>query len=172
MYFSNRRLFPVYWAGLSITVLFIDFITGPVIDFPITYILPVGLTAWYSRYGWGVLYGIILPLIRCYFVTIWAEPWTLTHITINAAIQIVVLAIFALLIAKISERKEALEQEVKILEGILPVCAFCKKIRDDDGWHSMESYITKHTEAMFSHGFCPECGEKHYGKFMIKNKKE
>jgi CheY-like chemotaxis protein len=52
--------------------------------------------------------------------------------------------------------------EVKVLRGILPICSYCKKIRDDkDYWHSVEGYISNRTDAQFSHGFCPECFEKH-----------
>jgi hypothetical protein len=50
------------------------------------------------------------------------------------------------------------EGEVKTLSGLLPICASCKKIRDDKGnWKQMESYIHKHSEAQFSHGLCPDC---------------
>lgn len=75
------------------------------------------------------------------------------------------------------EREAALEQairerdaalaEVKTLHGILPICAFCKSIRDEHGtWLPMETYVSRHSPARFSHGFCPSCGEKHYGEFL------
>src|ERR1035437_10335915 len=52
--------------------------------------------------------------------------------------------------------------EVKELRGILPICSYCKKIRDDkDYWQSVEGYISHHTGSQFSHGICPECYEKH-----------
>ena len=77
------------------------------------------------------------------------------------------------IIYDISERKEyerereqliaKLEQalvEIKTLRGILPICASCKKIRDDKGyWNQIETYISHHTEAEFSHGICPECAK-------------
>jgi hypothetical protein len=48
--------------------------------------------------------------------------------------------------------------EVKVLKGLLPICATCKKIRDDKGyWNQLESYIDKHSEARFTHGICPDC---------------
>lgn len=54
--------------------------------------------------------------------------------------------------------------EVKQLSGLLPICASCKKIRDDQGyWNQIESYIHKHSEAKFSHGMCPECSDRIYG---------
>lgn len=53
--------------------------------------------------------------------------------------------------------------EIKVLRGILPICMFCKKIRDDSGyWRQLETYISEHSEAMFSHGLCANCAEKHY----------
>jgi hypothetical protein len=57
--------------------------------------------------------------------------------------------------------KAALEvalQQVKTLQGLLPICASCKKIRDDGGyWHQVESYIRDHAGVEFSHSICPEC---------------
>jgi hypothetical protein len=57
-------------------------------------------------------------------------------------------------------------QRMKHLEGILPICASCKRIRDEKGdWHQMEAYIDARSEATFSHSICPECGEKLYPEF-------
>ncbi len=50
------------------------------------------------------------------------------------------------------------KQEIRTLRGILPTCAHCKRIRDEQGaWHTLESFVTEHTEARFSHGICPDC---------------
>ncbi|MEN8143230.1 MAG: response regulator, partial [Thermodesulfobacteriota bacterium] len=52
---------------------------------------------------------------------------------------------------------------VKTLSGMLPICASCKKVRDDKGyWNQIESYITNHSEAEFSHGICPDCVKEIY----------
>lgn len=57
---------------------------------------------------------------------------------------------------------------VKRLTGMLPICASCKKIRDDKGyWSQVESYVSEHTEAVFSHGICPECAKKLYPEFDL-----
>jgi AmiR/NasT family two-component response regulator len=53
--------------------------------------------------------------------------------------------------------------EVRTLTGMLPMCVFCKRIRTDEGyWQAVDAYICSHTEALVSHGFCPECAAKHY----------
>jgi hypothetical protein len=62
---------------------------------------------------------------------------------------------------------EAALAKVKLLEGIIPICSYCKKIRDDkESWHQMESYISEHSEALFSHGICPECYQRVAGESL------
>ena len=56
--------------------------------------------------------------------------------------------------------------KIKTLSGMLPICAHCKKIRDDKGyWSQIEEYIRDHSEAQFSHGICPECAKEHFPEF-------
>lgn len=76
----------------------------------------------------------------------------------------------------ISERKQAEQErerlitslreslaEIRTLRGILPLCSYCKKVRDDEGyWEQVEIYIRKHSEAAVSHGICPECLKEHF----------
>lgn len=67
----------------------------------------------------------------------------------------------------IEELREALET-VKTLRGLLPVCSFCKKIRDDKGyWRQLEVYIEAHSEAVFSHSVCKECAKIHYPELSL-----
>ena len=91
-------------------------------------------------------------------------------------------ACFEGFVADITDRKEAEEEReklivelrealsrVKALSGLLPICASCKKIRNDNGyWEQMEMYIRDHSEAEFSHGICPECAEKLYPQLNKK----
>jgi len=66
---------------------------------------------------------------------------------------------------------EAAISQVRHLEGIIPICMYCKKIRDDEQlWHNVEQYISEHSEAEFSHGICPDCMEKHFGESAIASK--
>lgn len=67
----------------------------------------------------------------------------------------------------IIELQEALAS-VKTLSGLLPICASCKKIRNDDGyWTLVETYVSQHSDAEFSHGICPDCGKKLYGDLYV-----
>ncbi len=75
-------------------------------------------------------------------------------------LQRVVNAATAELSQKIDELK-AEQEKVQQLEGILPICSYCKKIRDgQQGWHELEAYISNHSEAHFSHGICPDCADR------------
>jgi hypothetical protein len=61
------------------------------------------------------------------------------------------------------EQLEKATSEIKTLSGLLPICASCKKIRDDQGyWSQIEGYISSHSEATFSHSICPDCAKKLY----------
>ncbi|HTS87528.1 MAG TPA: response regulator [Gemmatimonadales bacterium] len=63
---------------------------------------------------------------------------------------------------RVAERILSLQREVKQLEGLLPICAYCKKIRDEsDRWSQVEEYVSRRTEAQFTHGICPGCYERH-----------
>ncbi|CCK79174.1 response regulator [Desulfobacula toluolica] len=78
---------------------------------------------------------------------------------------------------QINTKLQSALDEIKTLKGILPICASCKKIRDDSGyWNQIEEYIQNHSEAEFSHGLCPECSEKLYGEeewyIEIKNQQK
>ncbi len=60
-----------------------------------------------------------------------------------------------------ADRLEKAQKEIRTLHGILPICISCKNVRDDEGyWQKVEVYIRDHSEAMCSHGLCPECAEK------------
>ncbi len=99
--------------------------------------------------------------------------------------------VFSLLIAFVttfvvvrSERKlqheknklQAALDEIKTLRGIIPICSHCRQVRDDEGlWKQIEDYIRSHSEAMFSHGICPDCLRKHYPeqyKVIVANQKK
>ena len=102
------------------------------------------------------LFGLVATPVN------WAES------IIESIIVFFLGAIFIFTTLKLLER-------IKYLEGFLPVCSFCKKIRKEKKWIPIEVYITEHSEAEFTHSFCPECAEKHYGvplKEIMENYEE
>ena len=99
-------------------------------------------------------------------------PWSLAFTLLSALIGILWGKILQADEEKskiIIELQEALDR-VKTLNGLLPICASCKKVRDDQGyWNQIEAYIEAYSEAQFSHGICPECARKLYPEIYREN---
>ena len=161
-----------WWAALiliSVTVLALDIATGPYILFPITFVVPVGLGAWFLSRTAGVGFAFALVLSRFGIALFVESPGRPLYATaLNAAIRLLVLTGLAVLLAKVNRQQQALAHRVQVLEGILPICAFCKKIRRPDGvWEPIEIYITHRSAAQFSHGLCEKCDREHYGEDVL-----
>ena len=69
----------------------------------------------------------------------------------------------------LSERDDAL-RDVQLLSGLLPICASCKRIRDEQGWQPLESYISGHSQATFTHGLCPDCARTYFNELHRMSK--
>jgi phosphoserine phosphatase RsbU/P len=93
------------------------------------------------------------------------KPWDAEELHARIEVGCRMVSLQNRLADKVQELQEALDQ-VKMLEGILPICSFCKKIRDDQNyWRQVEDYVGSHSEAKFSHSICPQCMRKHYPEF-------
>jgi len=92
------------------------------------------------------------------------KPFDLQELRSRIAVGERIVGLESNLAAKVDELEQAL-QHVNQLQGLLPICMFCKKIRDDgDAWHRLESYIEQHSEANFTHSVCGDCRDKHFPK--------
>ena len=93
------------------------------------------------------------------WVVLFLSPHPVWFAVVNRLITVIVLGITVML----SLMRKRAEEDVKVLHGLLPICSYCKKIRDDRGyWEQVERYITARSHADFSHGMCPDCGPKHF----------
>jgi preprotein translocase subunit YajC len=174
----------IYAFLLNIIIGYIDYVTGYDIGISAFYLAPIGLVVWFmhSKKSAGIYMAIITSItitvsnllagqmIRYYAVELW-----------NTIVHFAFFAISALLIYEVRsnmERREKLIRElqqaldeVKTLSGLLPMCSSCKKIRDDKGyWSQVEVYISAHSDAMVSHGLCPECARILYPEIYKKIK--
>ena len=90
------------------------------------------------------------------------KPFDREELRARVQVGFRVLALQGALADRVRELEDALSR-VKTLQGLLPICSYCKKIRDDRNyWQQVEGYISDHSEAQFSHGICPEC----YAQFV------
>jgi len=98
------------------------------------------------------------------------KPFDAQELQSRMAVGTRILKLESTLGKKVAELEET-ARHVKQLQGLLPICMHCKKIRaDDDSWHLIESYVSSHSEAQFTHSLCSECRAKFYPKH--KNKRE
>ena len=149
----------------------LDLLTGNYLMFPILFVIPVSLCAWFCSAQWAWALAIVLPVGRFCIAAFWELPSPMAYLIVNALVRIVVLFFLAFLVSRTARQTSELEREVRLLEGILPICMFCKRIRDEhQNWQQLESYITQHSQAGFSHGLCPECAKKHYEEFFDKKR--
>ena len=76
------------------------------------------------------------------------------------------LGMVVMVVDRMRLRAEDSESRVRRIEGLLPICSFCKRIRDENNsWHSMETYVREHSDTEFSHGLCPDCAKLHYSEY-------
>lgn len=120
--------------------------------------------------GWGLViwgvYSLLFPLIFQFPRFVPLAYGFLVGLHVLASVGMVTMAL-----DRIRIRAEASESHAQRLEGLLPICASCKKIRDDqNNWQNIESYVSRRSKAEFSHSICPECTKKHYPDFDIYNK--
>jgi hypothetical protein len=78
---------------------------------------------------------------------------------VDTLVDIAILSAFVLTVHQIVRQ----QRQIKVLEGMLPICSFCKRIRDQQGeWRKLETFISERSSARFSHTFCEQCGSIHY----------
>ncbi len=172
----NNRLPAWLWAtitGVGILVLgLVDWLTGYELNFYLFYFLPVSVGAWFLGLGASVSLAVFSAMV-------WFGADLLSgHVHASHAYAVwnttIRLVSFLAIGWAVSRMRHALVQEhinaedlrhalseIKVLEAFLPICAQCKRIRNQQGvWQPLEVYIGQHSNTKFSHSYCPECAKK------------
>lgn len=153
------KYFPHVILTTALSILIVDYLTGPDIRFTILYVVPIGLAAWKWKISLALVLALSMPLFHLGFAVEWNVGTAISNAVINMGIQWSTLVGIALLIA----HTRLLQQRVRVLEGILPICCFCKKIKNqEENWEMLENYISRRSDAQFSHSYCPTCARQHY----------
>lgn len=156
---------PVFWIGVSATVLLLDWLAGAAITFPFMFIFPVALAAWHRGFKWGAFFAVGLPLIRYGFSFVRESPWSDFVSVINLGIRVAVLLGGAWMIAHTVKQ----QRRIETLERLLPICAWCGKIRvDGNAWERLDSYLALRTDLTFTHTICRECAGEQFAKKSAK----
>ena len=153
----------------------LDYLTGESPDVFIFQFLPLALAAWTLGAPVGVTLSVVAALgwLGVDLVVLPGAVWrteTWEMISRLAAFLLLTLGIARLRAdyqrqRRLNEDLKTALDEIKQLRGILPMCSFCRRIRDGEGhWVPVEIYIHDHSAARISHGLCPRCYKKHYGE--------
>jgi hypothetical protein len=160
------------------TIGWFDYATGYDLHVFAFYFLPVWLVGWHV----GLRSGIYMALLAAgtWFTAdyVSGHPYASPGIAgWNALMELAACIVIAGIASVVRTQLRAREKlntelfemiaQIKRLEGLLPICAACKQIRNERGeWELMEKYITAHSEAQFSHSVCPECAQRLYPQYL------
>jgi hypothetical protein len=168
---SPAAIFLTALAVLAV-VATVDALTPYELGFSAFYVIPVLIATW----GVGTSRGLAFALLSacCWYVADLTSGRALTHEfyriwdTLNHLLSYSLLAVVTGRLKQAFQREQTLRENldltlknVKELEGLLPVCAWCKKVRNDEGyWQELDAYLQPRIKAAFSHGICPECAAR------------
>jgi hypothetical protein len=168
---------PFIWAIallLNLIIGVIDYLTGYEIGIEVFYLIPIGILSWLVNRNAGFIMsaiGAATIVTANFFAGKVIQNYLIESWNVLVHFGFFIVAVYLISEEKIiSENNKILIDklqnsldEIKTLSGLLPICAACKKIRDDDGyWKQIEHYISEYTDARFSHSICPDCKEKLY----------
>ncbi len=169
---------------LIIIIALIDHITVYDFGFFVLYYIPLIFFSWYSNKIGAVLISIFT--INVLYIANYHTSYQYTLTFGNIWNMTLLLASFMLVsvgaqhVAHLLKAEKELSgklkiaiNEIKLLSGLLPICAICKKIRNDKGyWEQIEAYIGKHSEAEFTHAICPDCMKEKFPQISEKEMDE
>lgn len=142
--------------GLIMTILILDVLSPIGIIYPMLFVLPVYLAGWLAQ-RWALPLTAIIATLLVPIGGIFSPPGGVLMIVWTNRL-LAILTIWLTVAISLTQRR--LAAEIKSLRGLLPICASCKKIRDEQGrWHPLELFVRDHSEAEFTHGLCPACLE-------------
>jgi len=150
----------------------IDFALGHEIAFSIFYLAPIAYVTWLSGRPFGFAFAGVSAVV--WLVADTQSGFVFVSPLIPLWNAVVRLGFFIVVVDELARLKSAYDEQarisrelqdaldkVKVLSGLIPICAWCKKVRNDEGyWQQVETYISENSEASFTHGMCPECKEK------------
>ena len=144
---------PWTWTLLAVLITWADLVTSPWIMLPIAFVIPTLLAAWKK----GVLAALpfaLGPVLRIPMFLHNTSGFFVTTLVTNAVIRVLVFLLLAVLVHRIVH----LSARIAHLEHLLPICAWCKRIRTEENtWMAIEAYLALEAATDLTHGICPEC---------------
>jgi len=148
------------WLMLSFVILEIDLLLPLGVAGAVPYVAVILISLISKNHKTTIIAAILCTVLTLLGYIFSPEGGELWKVILNRLVALFAIWTTAILALRIIEQTET---ELKVLQGLLPICASCKNIRDNEGnWKQLETYIKQHSEADFSHGMCPHCLQEHY----------
>jgi len=142
---------------IGLIVLLLDLLTGPFLLFPILFVIPVLLSAWFSDRKWAFAFSVFLPLGRLIIAVLVEAPVPFDALVANALIRVAVLSILAFFISRTARLTRALEERIA---GLVTMCAWSHTIEYEGEWISFEEYLKRRFDLDTTHGISPTEAKK------------
>lgn len=167
--FRTRLLATLASLALIALIAWVDGSTAYELSFGAFYLIPVGLVTWYEGRTQGSLMALLSVGGVAYAAQatghVYPRPFYFYWALLNEWLALMALVLVVGWLRETLRAEQAAREslakalrEVQQLEGMLPVCSWCRKIRDDSGaWEDLETYVGHHSKATFTHGLCPDC---------------
>ena len=161
-YSDSKVIF--FCFGLSLFIFLGDSLIPLGVAGGVPYIAVVLVSLWSRRRNlayYFALLGTCLTVLGFFTSPPGGELWKVLSNRFLALFAIWSTAVLSVQQKALYDEREQALREIKILKGVIPICSYCHKIRDDEGaWDQLETYLIRHSEAEFSHGICPNCLKK------------
>lgn len=171
----SRPPSPLVWATVVALILalgILDIVTGTELGFFVFYFAPVMIAGWWL--GLRSSLGVAILAALAWFAADALAENVYSHPAIEAwnigvrLLSFLIIGFFTARLANLlaAERRTSADlakalAEVEVLRGLLPICAWCKQIRDEHGeWQQVETYIARHSDVEFTHGMCDDCAAR------------
>ena len=156
---SRTSTYPI----IGLAILLLDLGTGPFLLFPILFVIPVALAAWFCSARLAYTLAFLLPLGRFFIAAFVDMPYPLVYIVANAFIRIAVLAFMAFLVSRTARQTKELERRVN---DLVTMCAWSHTVEYQGEWISFEQYLLRRFNINTSHGISPAEVKKAFGELQ------
>ena len=153
---SRASTYPV----IGLAILLLDVVTGPFLLFPILFVIPVALAAWFCSARLAYTLALLLPLGRLIIAELVDMPSPLVYIVANALIRVAVLTFMAFLVSRTARQTKELERRVN---DLITMCAWSRTVEYQGEWISFEEYLLRRFDINTSHGISPAEAQKRFG---------
>ena len=145
------------YLAIGVAILLLDLFTGPFLLFPILFVIPVTLAAWYHSPRLAYALAFLLPLGRFFIAAFVDNPSPLAYIVANALIRVVVLVFMAFLVSRTARQTKELKRRV---DDLVTMCAWSRTVEYQGEWISFEQYLLRRFAINTSHSISPAEAQK------------